>query len=236
MTSRPRVWKVGSVLIILLVAYAGWMLLLRPAYARVATTRQEALTTWTRVDDARAKTRELARQKEDLQSQVDELLRLRAKIPKDVNVPTLMRTIQADAKREGVVLDMLQPGEITLFPVVEPSASPSTEQSGAAESTPAPQPQPTPEDLGQGLAPQDAGLAYVPLSLSGQGDYVAIRDFVTRVEHQQRAFLVTVLNVVRQTGGDGKQPLEFTMEARVFVLNAKEVRLPASLQSDGQSS
>ncbi len=77
-------------------------------------------------------------------------------------------------------------------------------------------------------------MAYVPLSLSGQGDYVAIRDFITRVEHQQRAFLVTVLNVVRQTGGDTKQPLEFTLEARVFVLNAKEVRLPASLQSEGQ--
>ncbi len=234
MTSRPRIWSIGSVVIILLLAYAGWMLLLRPAFAHVATTRQEVVSTWTQVDRARAKTQDLARQKEDLQSQVDELLRLRAKIPKDVNVPTLMRTIQADAKSEGVVLDTLQPGEITLFPVVEPSATPSPEQSAAAAGTPAPKAQPTPEDLGQGLAPQDAGLAYVPLSLSGQGDYVAIRDFITRVEHQQRAFLVTVLNVVRQTGGDTKQPLEFTLEARVFVLNAKEVRLPASLQSEGQ--
>jgi len=228
------VWTIGSVLIILLVAYAGWMLLLRPAFGHVATTRQETVSTSTRVDTVRAQTQELARQKEDLQSKVDELLRLRAKIPKDVNVPTLMRTIQADAKSEGVVLDTLQPGEITLFPVVEPAASPSPDQSGATEAAPAPKAQPTPEDLGQGLAPQDAGLAYVPLSLSGQGDYVAIRDFVTRVEHQQRAFLVTVLNVVRQTGGDTKKPLEFTLEARVFVLNAKEVRLPASLQSEVQ--
>ena len=98
MTSRPRIWSIGSVVIILLLAYAGWMLLLRPAFAHVATTRQEVVSTWTQVDRARAKTQDLARQKEDLQSQVDELLRLRAKIPKDVNVPTLMRTIQADAK------------------------------------------------------------------------------------------------------------------------------------------
>ena len=44
----------------------------------------------------------------------------------------------------------------------------------------------------------------------------------------------TVMDVNRQTDTGAKAPLEFTMQARVFVLNGDAVQLPAELQSGGE--
>jgi hypothetical protein len=234
MKTNPRAWQIGGVLVVLLAAYLGWALMLRPAFADVRRTQAQTVATREQAQQVRAQAEELAAQEADLQNQIDALLRLRAKIPKDVNVPVLMRTIQAEARAEGVELDSLQPGQITRFEVVEPSPSPTqsgdSSQDGAAA---APAPAPSASNLGQGIAPADAGLAYVPLSLSGQGTYPAIRRLTARLEQQQRAFLITSLCVERATG-DATAPLTFTMTARVFVLNAEEVQLPAGIRSGGE--
>lgn len=231
MRTNPRAWQIGGLLLVLLAAYAGWALMLRPAFANVAQTQADTASTEQQTDRVRAQTVQLAQQQKDLQDQVDALLRLRAKIPKDVNVPVLMRTIQAEARAEGVALDSLQPGQITLFAVPEPTPTASDSASPTPDQTKAPQP--TPSDLGQGLAPAEAGLAFVPLSLAGQGDYASIRRLISRLEHQQRAFLVTSLDITRAQESD-KKPLTFTMTARVFVLNDKDVQLPASVRTGGE--
>lgn len=229
MKTNPRTWQIGGILIVLLAAYAGWALMLRPVFANVSQTEADTVSTQQQADRVRAQTQQLAQQQEDLQDQVDALLRIRAKIPKDVNVPVLMRTIQAEARAEGVELDSLQPGQITLFSIPEPTPTASDSASPTADATKAPAP--TPSDLGQGIAPKDAGLAFVPLSLAGQGSYASIRRLISRLEHQQRAFLVTSLDVTRTEDTD-KKPLAFAMNARVFVLNSKDVQLPASVGGD----
>lgn len=226
MKTNPRTWQIGGLIIVLLAAYAGWALMLRPVFGNVAQAEADTVTTQEQTDRVRAQTAQLAEQQKDLQDQIDALMRLRAKIPKDVNVPVLMRTIQAEARAEGVELDSLQPGQITLFSVPEPTPAATDSASPTADATQAPEP--TPSDLGQGIAPKNAGLAFVPLSLGGQGDYASIRRLISRLEHQQRAFLVTTLDVTR-SDDTSKQPLLFTMSARVFVLNSKDVQLPASV-------
>lgn len=231
MRTNPKAWQIGGALIVLLAVYASWALLLRPAFANVAQAEADTVSTESQTEQVRAQTRQLAQQQKDLQDQVDALLRLRAKIPKDVNVPVLMRTIQTEARAEGVDLDSLQPGQITLFSIPEPTPTASDSASPAPDQTKAPKP--TPSDLGQGIAPQDAGLAFVPLSLAGQGDYASIKRLISRLEHQQRAFLVTSLDVTRSDDTE-KQPLTFAMTAKVFVLNDQEVQLPASVRTGGE--
>lgn len=231
MTSNPRFWQIGGVVAVFLTAYLAWMLLLNPVFEEAARTREETVSTEGQIDRARAQTSKLVEQQADLQDQVQALEALRDKIPKDVDVPKLMRTIQAEARMEGVQLDSLQPGQITLFEVTEPTPSPSASANGEpAPAQDAPAPKPTPSNLGQGLAPRDVGLAYVPLSLAGQGDYRSIRQLTARLEQQQRAFLVTMLDIQRQTDSEAKNPLTFTMQAEVFVLNGGTVQLPDGMQ------
>lgn len=235
MRSKPRTWYVGGAIAVLIAGYVGWMLVVRPVYAAVAATREQVTMTEDQTDKVMLQTRKLAEQEKDLQQQIDALMRIRAKIPKDVNVPKLMRTIQSVARAEGVAVDSLQPGQITLFQVVTPSPSSSgSAEAATPDSTTAPKPTPTPSNLGQGVAPRDAGVAYVPLTLTGQGSYSSIRRLTSRLEQQQRAFLITMLDVNRVTDDNADSPLEFTMEARVFVLNGKAVSLPAELLEDGE--
>jgi len=234
MKNNPRFWLIGGLLAVVLFAYVAWMVAVRPVYSSVSQTNQQVTTTNEKTDATVVQTKQLAAQAKDLQQQVEALQRIRAKIPKDVNVPKLMRTIQAEARAEGVELDSLQPGQITLFKV-QPTPTPSASDSGNAEESQAPAaPAPTPSDLGQGVAPKNTGVAYVPMTLTGQGSYNSIKQLLVRLEQQQRAFLVTSLDISRNTGQTGSAgPLTFTMQARVFVLNGDAVRLPADLRTGG---
>jgi len=234
MKNNPRFWLIGGLLGVVLLAYVAWMVAVNPVYSSVSQTRQEITTTDQKTDAVVAQTKQLAAQEKDLQQQIDALQRIRAKIPKDVNVPKLMRTIQAEARAEGVELDSLQPGQITLFQV-KPTPTPSASASGNNGESQAPAaPAPAPTNLGQGVAPKNTGVAYVPMTLAGQGSYNSIKRLISRLEQQQRAFLITNLDVSRNTGQAGTAgPLTFTMQARVFVLNGDDVRLPADLRTGG---
>ncbi len=235
MKTNPRAWYIGGALAVVLFGYLGWMFVVKPVYAAASQTLNEAETTETQTERVVLQTKELAVQEKDLQEQIDALMRIRAKIPKDVNVPKLMRTIQSQARAEGVAIDSLQPGQITLFQVERPTPSASASEDGATpDPTNKPAPAPTPTNLGQGVAPRDAGVAYVPLTLTGQGSYASIRRLRSRLEQQQRAFLITVLDVNRQSDDDAEQALDFSMEARVFVLNGKAVSIPPELLKDGE--
>lgn len=234
MKNNPRFWLVGGLILVIMVGFAGWMLVVNPVYGAASQTRSEVDATEHKTDAVMAQTRRLAQQAEDLEQQIEVLMRIRAKIPKDVNVPRLMRTIQAEARAENVDLNSLQPGQITLFKVApSPTPTASESPSGESEKPKAAAPEPTPSNLGQGVAPRNTGVAYVPLTLSGQGSYRAVQKLIARLEQQQRAFLVTVLDINRQTDSEAGTSLEFTMQARVFVLNGDAVQLPAELETGG---
>lgn len=123
MKNNPRFWLVGGLILVIMVGFAGWMLVVNPVYGAASQTRSEVDATEHKTDAVMAQTRQLAQQAEDLEQQIEVLMRIRAKIPKDVNVPRLMRTIQAEARAENVDLNSLQPGQITLFKVA-PSPTP----------------------------------------------------------------------------------------------------------------
>lgn len=234
MKNNPRFWIVGGLLLVLMVGFAGWMVVVSPVFGAVSQTRSEVEQTERKSEAVMAQTRQLAQQAEDLEQQIAVLERIRAKIPKDVDVPRLMRTIQSQARAENVELNSLQPGQITLFKVAPtPSATPSASESQGTEEPKAAAPQPTPSNLGQGVAPKNTGVAYVPLTLSGQGSYQSVQNLIARLEQQQRAFLVTVLDITRESDSEAGG-LTFTMQARVFVLNGDSVQLPAELQEGGE--
>ncbi len=235
MKNNPRFWVVGGLLLVLMVGFAGWMVVVSPVFGAVSQTRSEVDQTERKTEAVMAQTRQLAQQADDLEQQIAVLERIRAKIPKDVDVPRLMRTIQSQARAENIELTSLQPGQITLFKVTPtPSATPSSSESGDSEKPKVAAPAPTPSNLGQGLAPKNTGVAYVPLTLSGRGSYQSVQNLIARLEQQQRAFLVTVLDITRETDGDSGADLAFTMQARVFVLNGDAVQLPAELQEGGE--
>ncbi len=149
MTSTPRFWIIAGVLASLVLAALGWNFLISPRMEAVAQTRTEAEELNTQTERTMFQVRQLKEQAQDLPAQIRTLKRMQRRIPSSVDVPALLREVQRSAKEEGVVIETLTPGQITVFTTTEQdssgsssSSSSSDEPRAAPDSTPAPKPSP----------------------------------------------------------------------------------------------
>lgn len=233
-TASPRFWLVSGVLAAALIAALAWNFIVNPRMQAVAQTRQQAIELDDQATKITAQAHQLQAQAEDLPEQIRSLQRIQRRIPSAVDVPALLRDIQRTAKTTGVVIDGLTPGEITVFTIEEPEPTPTQNSSSSDEpqanpdATKPAQPDPTPTDLGQGKIPQGVGLSYVPLTISAHGEFSELQQFTARVENLQRAFLITGVQLARVNSTDikGKNPLQLTLDTRVFVASDRLRELP----------
>lgn len=233
-TSNPRFWLIGGILAALLVAALGWTFVISPRMQAVAQTREQAIELDDQATMITAQAHQLQVQAQSLPEQIRALRRIQRKIPSAVDVPALLREIQVTAKVTGVTLDSLTPGQITVFAVAEPEpvATTDTSSSDEAQASPDPtqtaKPEPTPTDLGQGKLPEGVGLSYVPLTITATGQFADLQRFTARVENLQRAFLITGVQLARASSTEtkAKNPLQLTLDTRVFVANDRLRDLP----------
>lgn len=244
-TSSPRFWLIGGILASVLLAALGWNFVVGPRMSAVAQTREQAVELDDQATLIMAQAHQLRLQAESLPEQIRALQRIQGKIPSSADVPSLLRDIQRASKATGVTLDSLTPGQITVFTVEEPQAvatadgsSSSDEAQASPDPTQTAKPTPTPTDLGQGRLPDGVGLSYVPLTISATGEFSDLQRFTGQVENLQRAFLITGVQLARASSAEGKakNPLQLTLDTRVFVANDRLRDLPdQALQQMGGS-
>lgn len=230
--TNPRFWLFGGVLAAMLVAALGWTFLVSPRMEAVAETREQAVQLDDQATMITSQAHQLQTQAQTLPEQIQALERIQRKIPSSVDVPALLRDIQRTAKATGVTIETLTPGQITVFVVEEPTpVATDTSSSDEVQASPDPtaaRPQPTPTDLGQGKLPEGVGLSYVPLSIAATGEFSDLQRFTSLIENLQRAFLITGVQLARSSGTDikGKNPLQLTLDTRVFVTSDRLRNLP----------
>lgn len=238
-TSNPRMWIIGGLLAALAVLALGWSFVISPRMGAVAQTREETVELEDQAVLIQNQAVQLQKQAQDLPAQIRALRRIQTKIPSSVDVPALLRDIQAAGRANRVRIDALTPGQITVF-TVEVAQAPAPTDSASPEASadaPAPAPEPAPTDLGQGRLPQGVGLSYVPVSIAATGDFADLERFTARIEGLQRAYLITGVQLARGTAeadSPKANPLTLTMETRVFVANDRLRNLPdQALQEAG---
>ena len=59
MRNNPRFWLIGGMLFVLMVGFAGWMLVVNPVYGAVSQTREEVDATDRKTESVMAQTRQL---------------------------------------------------------------------------------------------------------------------------------------------------------------------------------
>jgi type IV pilus assembly protein PilO len=167
---KMRQWTVFTVLAVIAVLVAGWMLMIKPQRSHAADLRDQATQVQSGNDQLRNQISSLKAQAKDLPKQQARLAVIEQKIPDNPALPSLIRSLSDAADGAGVDLVSLAPSQPTAL---------------ASTGTPA-----TTVTAGKPAAPAAPALEQVPVTLSVTGTYFNIEQFVSNLEGLQRAIIV----------------------------------------------
>ena len=196
-----RTWVAATVVLALLLAIAGWFLLVNPVRADAASVRAEAADAQARNDQLVERTAVLRRQFADLPDQRATLDVLTRALPPEVQLPTLIRAVDGFASTTGVTVMSLTPGTATA--VVDPAAAAAP--APTLDATPAPAPTdggatPAPETP---AAPAGPVTMATPVTITVIGDFFDAQAFLEKLQAEMpRAFLVRDLSVTAEDAQD----------------------------------
>jgi Tfp pilus assembly protein PilO len=153
------------------------------------------------------------------------LATLQTSVPSDQSIPSFVDELYAIAARNGLTITNWTAADAQAYKSVQPLAAslPSATPSPSASSTPAPSVAPTPAVAGPtaGLPPvvspliTPANFAAVPVTVSVNGSYANILEFLNGTQTGQRLFLVTAFSSAPSTSGPG---FDSTVSGLIYVL------------------
>lgn len=187
---KVKQWVVLTLVGVLGVLAAGWMLLVSPTRAEAAELRAQADLQVQANEQLEDQLAVLAAQAEDLPAQQAALAALAERIPASAAQPALLRALAAAAADADLQLISVAPGP--LAPVVATAAA-----AGTAQSPPA---------AGTGSA-----LLGMPLTIQVAGSYVQVEQYVALLENLPRALRISTLTLT--PGADPTAPTAPTAPA-----------------------
>jgi len=212
---KMRQWTVFTVLAVIVVLVAGWMLMIKPQRSHAADLRTQATGVQSSNDQLRNQISSLKAQAKDLPKQQARLAVIEQKIPDNPALPSLIRSLSDAADGAGVDLTSLAP------------APPAVLAPAAAATVTA----------GRPAAPAAPALEQVPVTVSVTGTYFNIEQFVSNLEGLQRAIIVDGWSLAPGSNGSGAgastvaaatDQLTAQIQARVFMAPGSATAVPTT--------
>ncbi|MGN6597933.1 MAG: hypothetical protein ACTHMW_01410, partial [Actinomycetes bacterium] len=150
-------------------------------------------------EQLKVKIASLKQQALGLPAELAKLKAVRVQLPEGPQLSTLIRNVTEAAGEAGVELQSIAPGTATALvaqqaaaPVqpVQPAQPADGASSGAAGSDGSPAPA-TPAQPAAPAQPAGAGVYQIPLVLTVNGTYAQVQAYLARLEHLDRALLVS---------------------------------------------
>ncbi|MDF1603487.1 hypothetical protein [Nocardioides sp. YIM 152315] len=176
----PAATKVVGGLTMLVLAALGWILVVGPETDDLAEVREQITTTQDQNALLTLQLAQLQRQQEGLEETRRTASKLAASFPATADQPGLFEQVTAAAVDAGIGSD----GVTTLAPT-PPVVGDATQAEGTT--TPAPEPR--------------SGLARQTVTVSITGSYDQTRKLLKNLEHMDRAYLITGLDVAATESG-----------------------------------
>jgi len=194
--SVTRKWSLLAAVLVIAILAAGWFLLVSPKRSEAAGLREQAVSQ----EDANARLLQqlevLKAQQAELPKKRAELAVMRAQIPDNPALPTLIRDLTAAGRKVGASIDSMAPAvpvpAVAATPVAPVTTTETTTESTGEESTTPAAP----------AAPPAPSLYQVPLTLNVTGSYFELEQFVNKLEGLKRSFLVTGFTLSPASGAD----------------------------------
>lgn len=160
-----RRWVLGGITVAFFVFLLGYFLILGPARNNAAALHEQVEELNARNLTATHEIAQFSRQADRVPAKLAKVDAARAKLPPDLEQAVLVRSIESEAGKAGVFLESVDPGK--------------------------------PKLLAGSAARATAGVPVVsmPLAVVAAGSYTDIKDFVSRLERMERAYLIASMHV-----------------------------------------
>lgn len=185
--TRSRQWTLGAVAIVVVIALAGWFLLVQAERKHAASLNLQTAQQLKTNQGLEAQIAMLKAQSKKLPQMEASLAKVRTSIPVGSEMPQLIRQLTDAADASGVTLRSLMPAD----PV---SVTPTSSETG-------------------GVVLPPGQLAIVNLKLEFDGNFFETEEFMSRLEKMPRAFLTSSLQLA---SGSETNQLHGVVQARVF--------------------
>ena len=203
--TTTRWWTAGAVLVMVVIVASGWVLGIAPRLAEVQTADDERVGVETLNATYEQTLVKLKKLDEDLPALTTQLNELKAALPPDAQVSTLLGQLNALAAESGVELTSITAGIPERF---------GAAAKAAALLAPAPTPEPGEGDDPAAVTPEAApvspapeGFVSVPISVEFTGNPGGLLAFIQKVQYGTRLFLVEALDITYD-GGGGKVKID----------------------------
>lgn len=211
--SNTRPWILGAAALSVVLAVAGWFLLISPERGKVADLKDQRAAQVQRNQQLQLDIAQLKAEFASLPSKQAELAKIRQQMPSTPALPGLVRSLTSIANQSGAGLSSVSPGA----PV---SAAANGAAAGAAAGTAVP-----------------AGLVAIPVTVVVDGSYAQNELFLQKLQNAvTRAFLVqkVSVSVLDQASLSNDTPfkpsgnlLRTTISGQIFVLQDQPVATTA---------
>jgi len=194
-----RLWVIGSVLAMVVIAVLGWIVGVQPQLSTAATATAQRLTVEQTNARYAAVLAKLKSDHEKLPEFTGQLATLTASVPTDTDSSAFVKELNATAAAKGVVIRSLTFSDAVAYkPPVAPVAPAASTTSSTA--TPSPSPSPSPSSTPSAPVPVTNSLITAtnffasPVQVGVRGSLDQVLDFLEGAQKGQRLFLVTTLS------------------------------------------
>jgi Tfp pilus assembly protein PilO len=191
--TKMRQWTVFTVVAVLVVLVAGWLLLVKPEKSKVSDLKAQASAQQQANQLLLTQISALQAEQKQLPQQQLTLAKFNTEVPDNMAEPTLIRQLSTAANGAGVDMTTLTPAAPTA--VTSPlAASSATAGSTPATSAPAPAASgttSTPTTAAGSVGPAAPTLEALPVAIGVTGSYANMVSFFQALERLPRAMLVS---------------------------------------------
>jgi Tfp pilus assembly protein PilO len=193
---------VGALVVLLVI-----VLMIVPKLSEIHRTNDQLTVARQEQGNLEAQLAQLKSTQERAKAITTELSLLDAAVPPEEDLPDLIRMLNDDADQSGVTFMTVAPSQ----PVsVAGAASSSAPPPGGSTSAPPP-PQPSGALQGTGLTSLPEGISVIPVSITVEGTYFAVDEYLFRLESLPRISKVTSITLGLGSGGYPQLSLAFTV-------------------------
>lgn len=233
---KTRLWIIGSVLAMVVVAALGWVLGIQPQLDQSAAADAQTLQVEGTNTVSQGTLNKLRKDSEALPQLKSQLDALRLAIPAQSDTPAFMDELNSLAAANGLTITVSQITDGQGFvppanPAAPAPAATTTGSGSTATPTPSPTPTPTAAPVAvPGMPPAVSALVtkddftVIPVSVTVRGDYPNIVAFAAAAQKGQRLFLVNGIDVGPAANGPG---FDGKVSGFIYVLKSGTQAAPA---------
>ena len=216
--NKTRLWMIGAVLVTVVIVALGWVVGISPQLDQARTADAERMGVEATNQIHEATLVELRELDENLPELESELADLRAALPDDAAIATLLGQLNSIAQQNGMQLTSFTADAPAEFATAEEPVAPVVPADASAEAdAPTDAPATTPAAPAAPVPAGTSGFISIPVSVTVSGSGAGLSGFIESLQFGERLFLATDLSITNDGGGSTS-----TIDGLIYVMQVPE--------------